>query len=477
MTLYRGEDGFFYDGTRRYKDFIETINKITFYEKNAVIYDAILNNSFLDYYFAFKSLGFEYTDDLTIKSRDKSFSYIVSIGGDTLSFLVKIEKGNWLKIYNANLMFDNLQGRDFLQAVNALKQLGGKGGTLASYSLSIFKGMTKNYEFIFCQDKYSDFVRSSYRGGFNYINPRYQDKEIGEMWIYDVNSLYPYIFAFYPMPYGYGKHGDGTPTEDIREKARKKEIIYFIRFLCSFSIKEGHIPFVCPSVAGKYSKNKICETTAGENVIMTMTNTEFSFFQEQYNVYNLVILDYVYYMAKIGVGRPYVEKFYKLKENAEGAEREAYKGMLNYLTGNFAKKTDRKNLKYNEKKKSWEIIERQIKEKVAVQVGCAITSYARVRTVWHAQLNYENWVYSDTDSIHLLKPATGIIKDEKKIGCYKLDKVDGGYYHKLKWYGSRIGDKPKLTLAGVPTDICESIEEEYTGDTLESIFERLEGVR
>ena len=73
------------------------------------------------------------------------------------------------------------------------------GNAIHDYKAIISKA---NFSRWFPVPEYDADVRQSYRGGFTYANPRYTDQTIGAGIVLDVNSLYPSVMYYEPLPYG-----------------------------------------------------------------------------------------------------------------------------------------------------------------------------------------------------------------------------------------------------------------------------------
>ena len=78
--------------------------------------------------------------------------------------------------------------------------------TIGSSALADYKkDLTKNeFNIYFPQlDLQTDSeIRASYKGGYTYCNPEKAGKDVGEGFVLDVNSLYPYVMSCKPLPFG-----------------------------------------------------------------------------------------------------------------------------------------------------------------------------------------------------------------------------------------------------------------------------------
>lgn len=297
------------------------------------------------------------------------------------------------------------------------------------------------------------YIRHSYRGGWCYLARGKENKIFAEGTTADVNSLYPSMMSSesgnrYPVGYPHFWKGD------IPKEALANNRYYFIRFRCSFSIKENKLPFV--QIKGNYlyrgtemlETSDIFNKSTGERVSeiydssercykpilveLTMTCTDWVLFNEHYNICNLEVLDGCWFNTDVGIFDEYIEKYKQLKINSKGAIRAIAKLFLNNLYGKMASNTDSSfKIAYmkDDKTLGFETVFQNEKEAGFIPVGSAITSYARNFTIRAAQKNYygadnRGFIYADTDSIHCdLKPEEfkGVPVHESNFCHWKLE--------------------------------------------------------
>ena len=116
-----------------------------------------------------------------------------------------------------------------------------------------------------------------------------------------------------------------------------------------------------------------------------------------------------------------------------------------------------------------------------IAVGAAITSYARNFTIRAAQKNYDNFCYSDTDSIHCTgdkKDAKGIKTDATAFCCWKIEsEFDSARFVRQKTYvehtikddGDPVEPYFSIKAAGMPKaskDILVHCLGNFTGKTI-----------
>lgn len=81
-------------------------------------------------------------------------------------------------------------------------------------------------------------IRQAYRGGFTYVNPRYQNMDIKDGLVFDVNSLYPSVMYDKPLPYGRPLYFTGQYEHD------EMYPLYIQNLTCEFKVKKGYIPTI-----------------------------------------------------------------------------------------------------------------------------------------------------------------------------------------------------------------------------------------
>ena len=81
-------------------------------------------------------------------------------------------------------------------------------------------------------------IRQAYRGGFTYVNPHFQNIDIKDGIVFDVNSLYPSVMYDKPLPYGMPLYFVGKYEHDDMYP------LYIQNLTCEFKVKKGYIPTI-----------------------------------------------------------------------------------------------------------------------------------------------------------------------------------------------------------------------------------------
>lgn len=280
------------------------------------------------------------------------------------------------------------------------------------------------------------YCRKGYRGAWVYCNPEFAGKVVTNGLTFDVNSLYPSVMHsdsgnYYPV--GKPLYVKGKPELKARQVA-------FIRFRCRFKLKEGYLPFVqlkgnflydptenlttsdYKSPDGTYKRYyTLGDTTFDTKVEMTMFSKELDLFLKHYDVFDFEYVDACIFNTVTGLFDSYIDYYKEIKENSKGAVRELAKLFLNNLYGKFATSSD-SSFKIARIGSEGQLVFEPVREKEKklfyIPVGAAITAYAKIFTITHAQANYypgegKGFAYADTDSIHCVNMKYEEIKKVK----------------------------------------------------------------
>ena len=295
--------------------------------------------------------------------------------------------------------------------------------TIGSDALNSYRtimGGLKQFEYKFpkLNVELDEQIRRAYHGGWTYVNPKFQDQDLGEGKVYDVNSLYPWAMRYNDYPVGLPEYHTGLYQQDYLRP------LYIQRFECEFKLKKGKLPTVQIKHSIFYNSTEYLIESNGPT-ILTMCNVDFVLFFENYDVYNLTYICNWSFKSESGLFNDYIDHWSSVKETSTGARRQIAKLMLNNLYGKFAT-----NPGIIEKKPVLEngvveyVTERKYcKEAVYIPVGIFCTAYAREKTIRTAQKIIDRFVYADTDSLHIVgneepKELEGLVHDTK-LGYWK----------------------------------------------------------
>lgn len=295
-----------------------------------------------------------------------------------------------------------------------------------------------------------ELMRKFYSGGFTQFNPKYHNRVFEKNgYSIDINSSYPWAMT-QPLPYG----------ELLDEKPTSENFLTYVIVDMEFKIKPKYINFIC-------LKNKGVGTSRysifGKSTYYFLLQ-EFEFYQKIYNI-KINSIQYKYARCFTFL-KPFIEEYYKLKEqadkNGQAALKTTYKLLLNSLYGSFAKKAiypsivwvdkimyeklkngdveyllDEKNKKWFAKTFKEEVInknlycidmEKEIKPRKFpnMLIGATITAYSRLKLLNAIyDVGVDNFAYCDTDSIFIIGKKENIPKsiklDEYELGAWKVE--------------------------------------------------------
>jgi len=377
---------------------------------------------------------------------------------DTMNYVKKSLKsiGEILKIEKMEIDFNNcsfeylkkycyrdveITQKFILEWIDFLKSndLGNFKYTLASQSFSTYRHRFMNSDIgIHNIINAIELERKSYRGGRNEVFKFGKDFA----YIYDVNSMYPYVMANNRYPtkiIGFYKNGNIKSIERALNKGFG--IIADVNIKVSenvIGIKQDRLIFPIGEFRCQITEPEIKYLLEHGHKITKVFN---------YSIYET---DYIF--------KDFVDFFYneRLKARSENnlIKSEMYKILMNSLYGKFGQKinswldigeydikndTDRIEQIYNVDTKKYTLL-KYFGGKIYkndgyvegynsfVAIPSYVTSYARIYLFELMKIaGLDNVLYCDTDSLFLNQDGHNNIKDteyidDKKLGCLKLEK-------------------------------------------------------
>lgn len=278
-----------------------------------------------------------------------------------------------------------------------------------------------------------EMCADSYKGGYVYVNPKFQEKQIDGCIVLDINSMFPDKMRNKPLPFG----------NPVYRKPRGDEL-FICRFEADFDIKEGYLPTVqVKNMPLHYSPTQYIEhTTATPKLVMT--SIDFKLFQEHYDINYMSEPEYLCFRSKIGILADYIDKYMTIKEEAtytgDKAERFIAKRYMNSPYGKFGTKRDRINkIPKGVNQFGTVMYEREnvIAKTVYVPYASFVTAWARDNIIRDAQKLYDRFIYADTDSLHLAgyDIPDNLWIDDAKLGAWKHEGTfELGKYLRPKTY-------------------------------------------
>lgn len=316
--------------------------------------------------------------------------------------------------------------------------------------------------------KWDDEIRAAYRGGFCYVNPDYVGKDVGKIYTYDVKSMYPSVMIECDIPYGIPEKFNGEYVYD------KFYPLYIQKLRVCCELKHGHVPSVQTKSFLTIRLNYLTSTN-GMLLDLTLTNVDLLHLYEDYDISEIIFLGGYKFAAKRGLFDNYIYYYFNKKETSEGAKKQLYKIFLNALYGKFAMMTRRAQARpflKDDGSLKFERLPDEEFEPIYTAAACFITAWARHKLLYAIRKNIDNFLYCDTDSIHLLKPAVGIRKG-KNLGDWAIEngkqifnndgtvttttEIFKGRYLGQKCYILAKEDGMLKKIAGAPKKVKEEI--------------------
>lgn len=267
----------------------------------------------------------------------------------------------------------------------------------------------------------------AYKGGVTYVNPKYQGQLIKKSGrTYDINSMYPWIYKTKHLP-------EARPyrivtTGDHKWLDKLKHIELFIIQL------RGVKATLKPGVTMPLIKNRADGGTLNDtdylpeyNGILTVTSVEFWYLMKHYDVNfdNGFALCYRRDLELEKRFQLHCDYWYNIKQHAKTAgERFIAKLMLNAAYGKAAQY--RKMLPKGTYSLKDGVVSRETKKRLSgssfanVAAGAFITAYGRVYLAEAINAYGDDFVYCDTDSLHVFGDKE-LITIGDGLGEFKLE--------------------------------------------------------
>ena len=281
-----------------------------------------------------------------------------------------------------------------------------------------------------------DFCNKGYRGGVSYLKPEYEDIEVNDVKVFDVNSLYPWVMHDCPLPIGYGFYTKDKPLTNT----------YFVKFKTQFAVKNNKFPFLQIKGSLKYLDNQFIKYSNGTEEL-TLTSVDYKNFKNNYKVLEEYDHEYISFNTQVGLLAPHVDYWMSKKKEYEKMGlpfmRYIAKTMMNGFYGKTAMRTERVNVVpvMDEETNKISYSTRVSSEipSVYLPYGAFVTAFARDKLINSALKVWKDFIYCDTDSIHCFD-SNNIPLDihQTDLGKWKDETINGAYpyakYIKQKTY-------------------------------------------
>lgn len=348
------------------------------------------------------------------------------------------------------------------------------------YNLKKIKLETEFYGF----DNAEQYIRKFYKGAFCWLKPGCENKIFYKGKTLDVNSLYPYVMhSCSGNYYGFNHFIRFKGGEPDWSKVMKENEIFGVVIKCKFKLKKDHIPtvqiknnprFYNPTkwletsdikYRGKYySRYEDPETHDIKEVKPTLylLKPDYELFMRHYDVTDIEYLHHFYTTGEKGMFDSYINDWMEVKMHSSGGMRTEAKLFLNNGYGKLASSDDSSYLEpflNDDKILSFIPHEEHNRPTLSILNGALVTAYARYYTITSAQKCYQQFIYADTDSLHIIGDSPkNLIVDPVKLGAWKLES---------EWsYGKFI--RQKTYVECYDTEITKTDDE--TGEEVKYIY-------
>lgn len=335
--------------------------------------------------------------------------------------------------------------------------------TIGSCALADYKkDMGKDFERFFpvLHIETDSKIRMSYKGGYTFANPENQGKDIGKGIVFDVNSLYPSVMAYRPLPYGVPLEFSG------KYETNKQYPLYVQNLRCFFKLKPNHLPTIQLKNNPFFNSTTYLESSVNsktgvdELTELSLTSVDLELFLKHYDIFNVEWLGGYMFKSSTTLFYNWVMKWNakKIEADKQGnkGKRTIAKLVLNNLYGKFALNPyvgskypyyddETKTVKYSDieyelcdengnplrdENGNIKTTNKAIRETIYIPVGTFISAWARYTTITASQkiheqsilqTGYSRYLYSDTDSIHLsgFEYPNRIEIDSRELGKWK----------------------------------------------------------
>ena len=301
------------------------------------------------------------------------------------------------------------------------------------------------------------------RGGITIVNPFYRGKwGHNHLWIYDVNSLYPFIAAAAADLSG-GMYKTSIKAWKKMKTREKYEAVYII-VNASGKLRPGMVP-----VWYDEHKKEYVSKIKDEDEPRAFFECEILELEKWYD-FTYDVREVVYWKKREGLYTSHFKKWYDLKAKAKAENNMALSAMaklvLNGGIGKFGERLTRSTVDYILNEDNVVRGERGGNEtdedgRMSVVMGSYITALARTYMLSSIRESYgeeteKYFVYMDTDSIHTLKEMDPEKVDKFRLGAFKCEgETDLWCYLAPKTYMEMIGKEWSIHSKGVNVGAVE----------------------
>lgn len=297
-------------------------------------------------------------------------------------------------------------------------------------------------------------IVTSYKGGINYVNPMYQNQWIDEdVYVYDINSMYPWIYSTMPMP-------DIRTLRSVDSLAEDDLGFVMIGKIIAM-VKRNKMPLIKLKTGLKHPNSSHYQDVLSINRLFVLTNLEYQYLIENYDIREIEDVHFL----KADENKQLHEAFSKFcqywyKQKKDGRRdgdttKEWFaKLMLNSLYGKFGQ-FESQYENYHLTSEDGILVKEDVSKYVDsmwdadLAVASYITAYGRVKLANDINtVGLDRFCYCDTDSLHILGEAEELDVG-LELGQWKLEGISKrSKFIQPKTYGELIDGKWHSVCAG-----------------------------
>ncbi len=336
------------------------------------------------------------------------------------------------------------------------------------------------------------FIRQSYYGGLSTVNfdnvhkyEKYENK-LGK--VYDVNSLYPFIMKSRLLPYGNGVYNK-KPYHTLKEDLKKLYPLYIQEItIQDFKIKKNKMAFVQVKGDSGFNGREVISENINiygekQEITLILCNPLIDLLFENYDVKSYKLGGHIAFRGANLLFENYLNFWGEIKKRSKGANREIAKLRQNALYGKFGTCGDNEIISITCDNGTFKLLNNHktvVSDSIYVAMSSFITSYAKQYLVHAINKNYQNFLYCDTDSLHLFTDKVeGIEIDSKKYGAWdnELTFIDFKYIGSKRYAEKDIKtNKWIIKCCGLSDSVMQKVDDietfencEYDNKTLNKI--------
>lgn len=335
------------------------------------------------------------------------------------------------------------------------------------------------------------FIRQSYYGGLSTVHfdnvekySKYENK-IGQ--VFDVNSLYPFIMQDKLLPYGHPIFSE-KPYKNKSKTFKENYPLYIQEIIIyDMKIKRGKMAFVQVKGDKNFNGREVISENINlrgekQTIKLVLCSPLLDLLFENYNVTSYKLGCHLAFRGTHDLFKNYLEFWGEIKKSSTGANREIAKLRQNALYGKFGTSGDVEKTEIQVIDGKFTVVhthEEMVSDNIYVAMSSFITSYAKQYLVTSINANYKNFLYCDTDSLHLfgtLEEVKGLFIDDKTYGAWKHELT----FNDFRYIGSkRYAEKDVKTgkwdikCCGLSDEIMKKVDDinifspcEYTSKEL-----------